>query len=83
MSGNGIEANEPKRPGWSRTSCAAYSFDSRAILREPGTSPAHACMPGLMSEVIEVAMPLLSMSSSEASTDHLAWPRIMALSAAE
>ncbi|MNC89512.1 hypothetical protein D3C83_54580 [compost metagenome] len=58
-------------------------MDTRAILREPATSPPHACMPGLMREVKQVAMPLLSISSSVPCTDHFAWPRIIAFSADE
>src|SRR3954469_10012842 len=70
VSGNGITANERKRPGWSRSRLAAYSLQARASLRDSSsTLPNHT--PGLMIEVIEVAMPALSMSSSDMAGDHL------------
>ena len=80
VSGKGIEANMPNRPGWSVRSLAAYSFASRESLRPRGTSPSHT--PGLINEVTEVAIPLLSMSSSDFCTDHGACPRMRALSCA-
>src|SRR5215208_170538 len=70
VSGNGITANERKRPAWSRSRLAAYSLQARASLRDSSvTLPNHT--PGLMIDVIEVEIPALSMSSSDMAGDHL------------
>ena len=54
----------PKRPGWSRE-FAAYSFETRAILRNPDIT--RPCLHARVDERMkDVAMPLFSMSSSEA-----------------
>ena len=63
-------ANTPKRSGWSLISFLAYSFDSRATRAASALSNGLVC--GVVGEVIEVATPPLSMSSSVFCTDQLA-----------
>ena len=69
MSSRGIVAKLPKRPLWSRASCAPNSFARRAMLRPFSASGVDAL--GWMSDMIDTAMPLLSMSSIDISGDHL------------
>src|SRR5215831_11335192 len=68
-SGGAMTANRPKRPGWSRTILAPYSLSWRARPRASSTLFPYQT-PGWAIERIAVAMPLLSISSSEAAGDH-------------
>src|SRR5262245_49327299 len=68
-SGGAMTANRPKRPGWSRTILAPYSLSWRARPRASSTLFPYQ-IPGWTIERIAVAIPLLSISSSEAAGDH-------------
>ncbi len=79
-SGSGMAAKKRNRPGWSRPSWAQNSLHSRASFRvSSSTWPYQG--PGLMIETIEVAMPPLSISSSDIDTDHFGMPLIRAAAA--
>jgi hypothetical protein len=65
-------ANMPNRPGWSLTSLAPKSLQSRARRRASSTFPNQ--MPGCMMDSIEVATPAFSMSSSDRLTDQSGSP---------
>jgi hypothetical protein len=67
MCGNGNVAHTPKRPGWSVIIFVANSLDSRAMRIATSLPSGVTC--GVVGEVIEVAMPPLSMSSSVFCTD--------------
>ena len=71
MCGSGSMAKVPKRPGWSVSSFLAYSFDSRAMRAACALSVMNLTC-GVVGEVIAVATPPLSMSSSVFCTDQLA-----------
>ena len=64
MSGSGIAANMPKRPGKSRAMLAPNSLQSRARVRAAAL-PSSNQMPGLVIEHSAVAMPAFSICSSE------------------
>jgi len=68
VSGSGSAANRPKRPGKSRTICAAYSLQARASRRDCSTSPNQ--MPGVVTDRSAVATPFLSISSTARCGDH-------------
>ena len=64
-----MTAKRPKRPGWSFPILAPYSLSCRARLRDSSTLFPYQ-MPGWTIDRIEVAIPLLSMSSSDSAGDH-------------
>jgi len=68
MSGSGIAANKPKRPGLSCTSFAPYSLHPRVRRRVASLSPNHS--PGLVTDTTAAATPALSMSSIERAGVH-------------
>jgi hypothetical protein len=69
MSANGRVASSRNRAGRSLAIFAPASLMSRASLRRKARSP--NVMPGGGGLIIPVAMPLFSISSRDACTDHL------------
>src|SRR5882672_8332539 len=76
MWGSGSMANKPKRPGYSDISFLVYSFDSRAMRVALSLSVSRKLSCGVDGEHIDVAMPALSMSSSDFCTDQLSRGRL-------
>ena len=72
-------ANRPKRPGCSCTSFAPYSLMARLSERDSAASPYQ--VPGWTCDSTEVAIPLLSISSSDICGDHFGAPILCLVSA--
>jgi hypothetical protein len=68
MYGIGSMANTPKRPGFSAISSLVYSLDSRATRAASAGGRKLTC--GVVRDTMAVAVPALSISSSERCTVH-------------